>query len=110
MNWRNRKATKGMYIDSHEHEDIIEYWTGFLAHVKEYSKLMMTYDWDRNDLTHPTVVDLAGGILPLIEITQDKSTFTIYDLHNNKWDHADAKQPEEKNKRNLFMILGTRMG
>jgi len=34
-----------MYIDSHEHEDIIEYWTGFLAHVKEYSKLMMTYDW-----------------------------------------------------------------
>jgi len=46
-----------MYIDGHEREDVIEYQKGFLACMKEYSKLMMTYDWDGNVLTHPTGVD-----------------------------------------------------
>lgn len=74
--------------------------------MTEYSKLMTTYDQDGNVLTHPTGVDLTTGILPLIEITQDKSTFTMCDWYQTKWDHADAKQPEEKKEGPLLMISG----
>ena len=74
--------------------------------MTEYSKLMTTYDQDVNFLTHPTGVDLTTGILPLIEITQDKSTFTMCDWHQTKWDHADAKQPEEKKEGHLLLISG----
>ncbi len=81
MEWRYGKAMKGMYINSHEHGNVVKYQKGFLAHMKEYSTLMTIYDWDGNVLTHLTGVDLAAGILPLIEITQDESTFTMYDWH-----------------------------
>ena len=46
--------------------------------MEEYSKLMTTYNWDGNVLAHLTGVDLTTGILPLVEITQDESTFTMY--------------------------------
>jgi hypothetical protein len=52
----------------------------------------------------PTGIDIAAGIYPLIKITQDKSTFTIYDWHRMKWDHADAKQSKEKNEGPSLMI------
>jgi len=106
MEWRYGKATKGMYINGHEHRDVVEYRKGFLACMTEYSKLMTTYNWDGNVLTHPTGIDLATGILPLVEITQDESTFMMYDWCQTKWDHADAKWPEEKNEGPLLMILG----
>jgi hypothetical protein len=106
MEWRYGKATKGMYIDGHERGDVVEYRKGFLARMTEYSKLMTTYDRDGNVLAHPTGVDLATGILPLVEITQDESTFTMYDRRRTKWDHADAKQPEEKNEGPSLMISG----
>ena len=95
-----------MYIDSHECGDVVEYRKGFLARMTEYSKLMTTYDWDGNVLTHPTGVDLATGILPLVKITQDESTVTMYDRCRTKWDHANAKQPEEKNEGPSLMISG----
>jgi len=81
MEWRYGKAMKGMYINGHKHGDVVKYQKGFLACMKEYSTLMTIYDWDGNVLTHLTGVDLAAGILPLIEITQDESTFTMYDWH-----------------------------
>jgi hypothetical protein len=106
MEWRYGKATKGMYIDGHERKDVVEYRKGFLARMEEYTKLMTPYNRDGNILSHPTGVDLAAGIFPLIEITQDESTFTMYDRRRTKWDHADAKQPEEKNEGPSLMISG----
>lgn len=106
MEWRYGKATKGMYINGHKCRDVVKYWKGFLACMEEYSKLMTTYDRDGNVLTHLTGVDLTTGILPLVEITQDESTFTMYNQHQTKWDHADAKQPEEKKEEPSLMILG----
>jgi hypothetical protein len=106
MNWWYGKATKGMYIDTHERADVVKYHKGFLACMGEYSKRMTTYDRDGNILSRPTGINIAAGIYPLIEITQDESTFTMYDRHRTKWDHADAKQPEEKNEGPSLMILG----
>lgn len=106
MQWRYGKATKGMYLDGHEQADVIEYRKGFLVCMQEYQKCMTTYDQDGNILSHPTGIDIAAGKYPLVEITQDESTFTMYDRHRTKWDHADAKQPEEKNEGPSLMISG----
>ena len=108
MNWRYGKATKGMYIDGHERADVVEYRKEFefLVRMEEYSKRMTTYDRDGNILSYPTGIDIAAGIYPLIEITQDESTFTMYDRRRTKLDHADAKKPEEKNEGPSLMISG----
>ena len=74
--------------------------------MEEYQKWMTIYDQNGNILSHPTGIDITAGNYPLVEITQDKNTFTMYDWHCTKWDHADAKQPEEKNEGPSLMILG----
>jgi hypothetical protein len=38
MKWRYGKSAKGMYINGHEHADIVEYCTAFLKWMKEYKK------------------------------------------------------------------------
>jgi hypothetical protein len=106
MEWRYGKATKGMYIDGHERADVVEYRKGFLSRMNEYSKRMTTYDQDGNILSMPTGIDLAAGIYPLIKVTQDESTFTMYDRRRTKWDHEDAKQPEAKGEGPSLMVSG----
>jgi hypothetical protein len=106
MQWRYGKATKGMYLDGHERADVVKYRTGFLVRMQEYQKRMTTYNRDGSILSHPTGIDIAAGKYPLVEITQDESTFTMYDRRWTKWDHADAKQPEEKNEGPSLMISG----
>ena len=95
-----------MYIDGHEQADVVKYCKGFLARMEEYSKRMTTYNRDGNIIFHPTGINIAAGNYPLVEIMQDESTFTMYDWHQTKWDHADAKQPEEKNEGLSLMISG----
>jgi hypothetical protein len=106
MNWRYGQAKKGMYIDGHEWEDVVEYRKGFLSCMDEYSKRMTTYDCNGNIFTEPTGINLAAGIFPLVKITHDESTFTMYDRRRTKWDHADTKQPEAKNEGASLMVSG----
>ena len=106
MKWWYSKATKGMYIDGHERADVVKYREGFLSRMEAYSRRMTTYNRDGTILSHPTGINIVAGIYPLIEITQDESTFTMYDRCHTKWDHVDAKQPEKKNKGPLLMISG----
>ena len=82
----------------------MEYHKGFLVCMEEYQKCMTTYDWDGNILSLPIGINIAAGIYPLVEIMQDESTFTMYDWCQTKWDHTDAKQPEEKNEGPSLMI------
>jgi hypothetical protein len=103
MQWRYGKAMKAMYLNGHEQVDVVAYCKGFLVCMQEYQKQMTTYDRDSNILSHPTGIDIAAGNYPLVEITQDKSTFTMYDW---RWTKADVKQPEEKNEGPSLMISG----
>ncbi|KAG2158774.1 uncharacterized protein EDB93DRAFT_1064563, partial [Suillus bovinus] len=106
MDWRYRKATKGMYIDGHERADVVEYRKGFLSRMNKYSKWMTTYDHNGNVLSLPTGIDLAAGIYPLVKVTQDESTFTMHDRRQMKWDHKDTKQPETKGEGPSLMVSG----
>lgn len=42
LDWRYGKKKKGMYIDGHEQEDVVQYWDEFLKRWKEYKKRMVT--------------------------------------------------------------------
>ena len=106
MQWWYGKVQKGMYLDGHKQADVVEYHKGFLVHMEEYQKCMTTYNQDGNILSLPTGINIAAGIYTLIKITQNESTFTMYDWCWTKWDHTDGKQPEEKNEGPSLMILG----
>ena len=81
MKWRYGKPSKGVYLDGHERPDVdvVEYRKGFLKRMAEYSKRMTAYDKDGNILSEPTGIDFSAGIFPLDKVTQDESTFTMYD-------------------------------
>lgn len=83
QHWLNKikrrygKSTKGMYIDGHEHADVVEYCTAFLKWMEEYEKQMTTYNHDGNILSQPTSINFKAGIYPLVAITQDESAFPM---------------------------------
>ena len=44
MGWWYGRKKNGMYVDGHEHEDIVEYWERFIKWWKDYERQMVTYD------------------------------------------------------------------
>jgi hypothetical protein len=43
-----------MYIDGHEHEDMVEYQTGFVKHWREYKRCFVIYGNNGNVVSTPT--------------------------------------------------------
>jgi hypothetical protein len=80
-----------MYIDGHEHDDVVAYHTGFLARWDEYTKRMVTYDHLGNVLTTPDGFCVPGGQFRLILVTHDESTFYANDHRKTKWIHSTEK-------------------
>jgi hypothetical protein len=64
MNWRYGKSPKGMYIDGHEHADVVEYRKGFLVRMEEYS----------NGWLHTIVMAILSPI-------QQTSTLWLANIH-----------------------------
>ena len=94
-----------MYIDGHEHEDIVEYRKHFLEWWKEYEKRFVMYDNNGNELTHPPGFPVSGGRFCLVLVTHDESTFYANDRHKTKWTHADEKAvAERKGKGESIMV------
>ena len=60
--WHFTQKKNGMYINGHEHEDVVEYHNAFMARWKEYEKQLITYDNDGNILSWPT-----GFLVPQVE-------------------------------------------
>jgi hypothetical protein len=76
LQWWYTQKRNGMYIDGHEHEDVVKYWEGFIARWKEYEKRFIIYGNDGEIWSKP-----AGFLVPqigrfcLILVMHDKSTF-----------------------------------
>lgn len=62
LSWQYRQKKKGMYIDGHECEDVVEYWKGFFECWKEYEKCFVIYDNNGNILLTPTGFPVPQGI------------------------------------------------
>lgn len=48
LNWQYTWKKNGMYVDGHEHEDVIQYQNKFIGCWKEYEKRFLKFDNDGN--------------------------------------------------------------
>ena len=106
LDWRYGKKKKGMYVDGHEREDVIEYWKSFVQRWGEYEKRMVTYDNNGNTNPPPNGFDVPQtGRFRLILVTHDESTFYANDRCKNFWSHkSDPHTPDQKGEGPSLMI------
>jgi hypothetical protein len=97
LSWRYQQKKKGMYIDGHEREDVVEYRRRFVERWKEYEKRFVIYGNDGNVLSTPTGFAVPQGVrFRLILVTHDESTFYENDCRKIHWMPKDAKAVAEK--------------
>lgn len=97
LNWRYQQKKKGMYIDGHERQDVVEYRKGFVERWKEYEKRFVIYGNDGNVLSTPTGFPVPQGLrFRLILVTHDESTFYENDRRKTQWISDNAKAVTEK--------------
>ncbi|KAH8980000.1 hypothetical protein EDB92DRAFT_1954391 [Lactarius akahatsu] len=107
LDWQYGQPRKGMYIDGHEHEDVVEYRKAFVKRWKEYEKRF--HLWDDNSDLLPLLngfpVPKAHGRFCLILVTHDESTFFQNDLQKTRWAHkGDKPTPQPKGNGQSLMV------
>jgi hypothetical protein len=97
LSWQYQQKKKGMYIDGHEREDVVEYRKWFVECWKEYEKRFVIYNNDGNVVSAPTGFPVPQGVrFRLILVTHDESTFYENDCHKTHWISNNAKPVAEK--------------
>jgi hypothetical protein len=71
-----QEATKGVYMDGHEREDVVAYCGQFFTKMAKHEKRMPTFTDDCSDVIWP---NLQNGEKPLIFVTHDESIFHAFD-------------------------------
>lgn len=107
LNWRYGKKKRGMYIDGHEREDVVEYRRAFIKRWKEeYEPRMVLYGDDGKVLKTPKGFPVPQGVrFRLILVTHDESTFYENDRRKTLWQHTThAPTPERKGEGESLMI------
>jgi len=62
LSWRYQQKKKGMYIDGHEREDVVEYQKGFVECWREYERRFVIYGNDGKVLSTSTGFPVLQGI------------------------------------------------
>lgn len=97
LSWRYQQKKKGMYIDGHECEDVVEYRKGFVERWREYERRFVIYGNDGKVLSTPTGFPVPQGVrFRLILVTHDESTFYENDRRKLQWVNDKAKPVTEK--------------
>ena len=106
LRWRYSRKRNGMYIDGHEHEDVVKYREEFVARWKDYEKRFFIYDNNSEVLSKPVGFPVPQiSRFHLILVTHDESTFYETDRRKTKWTHATQKpQPEKKGEGQSIMV------
>ncbi|CAK5270383.1 unnamed protein product [Mycena citricolor] len=107
LDWRFGAKAKGMYVDGHEREDIVEYRKGFVRRWKEeYELRMVLHGKDGEIISEP-----HGFLVPqwprfrLILVTHDESTFFARDRRKLVWNNMlKGPEPERKGEGESIMI------
>jgi hypothetical protein len=71
-----REATKGLYMDGHERDDVVAYRGQFLAKMVGHKNQMLTFTDDCSDVIWP---NLQNGEKPLIFVSHDEFIFHAFD-------------------------------
>ncbi|KIJ30460.1 hypothetical protein M422DRAFT_187160, partial [Sphaerobolus stellatus SS14] len=95
------KAKKGMYIDGHEWEDIVEYCnTIFIPLWKSIECWMMTWTSD-----NVQIEPLDSTKLRIVLLTHDESTFYANDRRKTRWIHKNEKAELVRKGEGAFITV-----
>src|SRR5712671_3684748 len=80
-----------MYMDSHERNNVVKYWHGFISRWKEYEHQF--HKWDNNGklLLWPDGFPVLDGWFQLISVIHNESTFYQNNQRNTLWAHKSDK-------------------
>ena len=107
LGWRYGRQQNGMYIDGHEHEDVVQYRNTFVQRFKQYERHFHLWDDDGNELPKPSGFPVPGarGRFRLILVTHDESTFFQNDQRKICWDRkGSSKTPKPKGEGQSLMV------
>ena len=111
LGWQYGKQWNGMYIDRHEHEDIMEYRSKFVERFHQYEQHFHIWDNDGNELPRPSGFPVpeayrASGCFCLVLITHDILVFFQNDQCKYMW-HNTGKStaPRPKGEGQLLMVF-----
>ncbi|KAF9471175.1 hypothetical protein BDN70DRAFT_763229, partial [Pholiota conissans] len=86
LDWRYAQKKKGMFVDGHEREDVVQYRDEFISRWKEYEKRFVKFDNDGNQTNNLVGFPvLQVGRFCLILVTHDESTFYANDRRKKMW-------------------------
>ena len=99
LNWQYGKKKRGMYLDSHEQEDVVKYRDAFIEWWKEkYEPRMVLYDDDGKVLKTPNGFPVPQGAqFQLILVTHNESTF--YEMTAARHYGNTCPMPQNPNKK-----------
>ena len=97
---------RGMYIDSHEHVDVVEYRRGFVHRFKEYKHCFHAWDNAGNELPRPAgfLVPGAVGRFHLVLITHYEPPFYQNDQRQVHWGCPGEGAPKPKGDGASLMV------
>ena len=106
LGWRYGSHKNGMYVDGHEHQDVVEYRQVFVGQFKEYECQFHAWDNMGNELPHSLgfPAPRAIGCFCLILVTHDKSMFYQNDQQKIYWGHPGGGTPKPKGEGISLMV------
>ena len=95
-----------MYVDGHEHSDVVEYRQAFMERFKIYERRFHTWDDSGNELPRPSgfLVPGAIGRFRLILVTHDESVFYQNDQRQIHWGCPGGGAPKPKGEGVSLMV------
>ncbi|CAG8737726.1 4333_t:CDS:2 [Cetraspora pellucida] len=93
LGFRYQRYKKGVYINGHEHLDIVEYRQTFFQEVVQLEQLMSK--WVNPECRIRTYPDLESSEKEHVWITHDETTFYTYDSPHSVWG-PKKEQPLQK--------------
>ncbi|PVH68112.1 hypothetical protein DL98DRAFT_633755 [Cadophora sp. DSE1049] len=107
--WLNRlgfhatKEKKGVYVDGHEREDVIEYrQKEFLPQMAYYQSLTTNYEEDANKVLQPIPLILPPGEKEHVLYYHDESCFHAKDYSTRIWLDENQQKMPSKSKGGLI--------
>jgi len=104
MDYRYGTGVKGVYVDGHEHEDVVDYCQNhFLSLWSILDSRMMT--WTSDNIPLPPTLPNFPHEKRIVLVTHDESTFYANDRCKKRWIHKDEKpEPVRKGEGASLMV------
>ena len=106
LGFKPTKNQKGIYVDGHDREDVVEYRTLFLAEMERLSPFMETWTEDIDGCMTPVPPILAPGVRKHVLVVHDECAFHANDGRRNMWTE-EGKAPFSKKDQGKTLMVST---